>query len=427
VAAIEFEHVSKSYRLGSAHLSLREAIGGLAMRALGRRREVADEILWALRDVSLYVEPGEALALVGPNGAGKTTTLKLLSRVTQPTEGRIRVNGRLSALIELGAGFHPDLSGRENIYLNASILGLTNGEIDAKFDSIVAFSELGRFLDTPVKRYSSGMYVRLGFAVAVHVEPEVLLVDEVLAVGDMAFQRKCLDKIEEIRSKGTTIVFVSHNMRTVESVCNRALWLDQGQVRLVGDTPSVVAAYTDEMNRAMSAGGLERYSGTERRGSGEVRFTTIRLLNGGERETSVFQMGEKLIVEMGYQAGQRVVSPSIDVAVYADNGVRVCTATSRLSGCSPDYLEGAGTVRCVFDAIPFISGGYSITAALFDQDDLTMYDQWYRVASFTVESQLIGDVRWHLMQEEHGCVYLAPQWEYDSCTVPEKQEGEVGT
>jgi ABC-type polysaccharide/polyol phosphate transport system ATPase subunit len=418
VAVIEFEHVSKVYKLGSAHASLREAFSGLAGRVSGRKRQAEQPILWALDDVSFEVQRGEALALVGPNGAGKTTTLKLLSKVTRPTSGDTRVHGRLSALIELGAGFHPDLSGRENIYLNGSILGLSKKEIDAKFDRIVAFSELEQFLDTPVKRYSSGMYVRLGFAVAVHVNPEVLLVDEVLAVGDMAFQRKCLDKIAEIRSQGATIVFVSHNMRTVESVCNRALWLERGKVRQLGDTPAVVAAYTDQVNKAMASGSWDGYSGTERRGSGEVRFTTIRLLDDDGHAVDSWNMGDRLVVEMGYEASQRVHSPSFDVAIYGDNGARVCTATSRLSGRAPEYLEGTGVARCIFDAIPFTPGGYSITVALFDQDDLTMYDQWYRVASFTVDAELIGDARWHLMQDEHGVVYLPPAWEYDSRGEP---------
>ena len=412
MAAIQFHDVRKAYNLGAAHTSLRDAVSGLAGRLAGRDGASDEQILWALNGVSFEVERGETLALIGPNGAGKTTILKLLSKVTRPTSGHIKVDGRLSALIELGAGFHPDLTGRENIYLNGAILGLNKREIDARFDSIVAFSELEVFLETPVKRYSSGMYVRLGFAVAIHVEPEVLLVDEVLAVGDMAFQRKCLDKIAEIRSQGTTIVFVSHNMRTIESLCNRALWLEKGQVRQIGDTQPVVAAYTDAVNRAIARGHLRQYSGTERRGSGEVQFTIIRLLDGDENETDAFQMGDRLVVEMGYRAHQRVLSPSFDVAIYADNGARVCTATTRLSGCTPDHLEGEGVARCVFNSIPFTPGGYSVTAAIFDQDDLTKYDQWYRAVHFTVGSELMGDTRWHLVQEEHGVVYLPPQWEW---------------
>ncbi len=412
MAVMEFQNVCKAYKLGAGRGSLRDAIPNLARRLLGRNGANDEQIFWAINDVSFEMEQGQTLALIGANGAGKTTILKLLSKVTRPTSGHIKVNGRLSALIELGAGFHPDLTGRENIYLNSSILGLDKKEVDAKFDSIVAFSELEKFLDTPVKRYSSGMYVRLGFAIAIHIEPEVLLVDEVLAVGDMAFQRKCLDKMSEIRSKGSTIVFVSHNMRTVQSLCNQALWLEKGQIRQIGDIQPIVAAYTDEMNRIISAGRLEQYSDTERRGSGEVQFTAIRLRNSDGIETDAFRMGEKLVVEIDYRTRQRVLSPSFDVAIYADNGARVCTATTRLSGCAPDYLEGEGVARCIFDSIPFVPGGYSVTVALFDREDLKPYDQWYRAVAFAVDSELIGDARWYLSQEHHGVVYLSPDWEY---------------
>lgn len=411
MSVIQFHNVSKAYKLGSAHSSLREVIPNLAKRLTGRNGAASGETLWALKDVSFEVERGQTVALIGANGAGKTTILKLLSKVTRPTSGDIKVDGRISALIELGAGFHMDLTGRENVFLSGSIMGLSQKEIEAKFDSIVAFAGLERFIDTPVKRYSSGMYVRLGFAVAIHVEPEVLLVDEVLAVGDMAFQRRCLDKISEIRSKGATVLFVSHNMRTVESLCTQGIWMEKGQVRQIGPLPPIIAGYTDEMNRAINAGNVSQYGGSERRGSGEVQFTTLRLRNGSKGETNQFRLGDKLVLEMGYRAHQRVRKPSFDVAVYADNGTRVCTATTRLSGCTPEYLEGEGVVRCVFDSIPFMPGGYSATVAIFDEDDLGMYDQWYRAVAFTVDSELMGDVQWHLQQEEHGVVYLPPQWE----------------
>lgn len=410
-SVIQFQNVTKRYRIGGGQGSLREALTGLQKRLAASRNGRAEQSFLALDDVSFEVAQGEVLGIIGRNGAGKTTALKLLSRVTRPTQGDIRVSGRVSALIELGAGFHPELTGRENIYLNGAILGLRKKEIDAKFDSIVAFSELERFLDMPVKRYSSGMYVRLGFAVAIHLEPEVLLVDEVLAVGDMAFQRKCLDKMRDLRAQGATVVFVSHHMRTVESLCTRGLWLDGGRVRQLGPLKPIVAAYTDEMNRAFAAGNLADSGSPERRGSGEVQFTTVRLRNGAGRETDAFRLGDQLVIEMGYRTRRRVVSPSFDVAVYADNGARVCTATTRLSGVTPPDLDGEGTVRCVFENIPFTPGGYSVTVAIFDQDDLMTFDQWHRATAFLVESEVMGDVRWHLEQDEHGVVYLPPQWE----------------
>jgi ABC-type polysaccharide/polyol phosphate transport system ATPase subunit len=409
--ALEFEHVSKRYNLtGSA--SLRELITGLPRALMPAKNGGAEKYFYALADVSFAVKPGEVLGIIGHNGAGKTTTLKLLSRVIRPTSGNIRVSGRMSALIELGAGFHPDLTGRENVYLNGAILGMSKGEIARKFDSIVAFSEMERFLDMPVKRYSSGMYVRLGFAVAIHVNPEVLLVDEVLAVGDMAFQRKCLDKIRDIRAGGATVVFISHHMRTVESLCDRALWLERGRVRALGELKPIVAAYTDAMNRSFADGQVHAGS-PERRGTGEVIFTKVALAGPHGRETDTFRMGEPLTVEMHYRARQRVTAPSFDIAIYADNGARVCTATTRYSGVTPTALEGEGVVRAVFDNLPLTPGGYSVTVAIFDHEDLSMYDQWYRARSFLIESQPAQNTRWQMEQDEHGVVYLPPQWKFN--------------
>jgi energy-coupling factor transporter ATP-binding protein EcfA2 len=239
----------------------------------------------------------------------------------------------------------------------------------------------------------------------------VLLVDEVLAVGDMAFQRKCLDKIREIRAQGATVVFISHHMRTVESLCDRALWLERGRVRQIGDLKPIVAAYTDEMNRAFASGSPAHSGSPERRGTGEVQFTSVRLCNGSGRETDTFHTGDTLVVEMNYRAKERIASPSFDIALYADNGARVCTATTRYSGFDLPALEGEGAVRAVFKDIPFTPGGYSATVAIFDQDDLMMFDQWYRAVSFLVESQPASRTRWQMEQDEHGVVYLPPEWE----------------
>ena len=251
--AVTVENLGKSYRLGEAerYLALRDVLSkpfqglGRRLKDLGRRRDGAanDELFWALRDVSFEVPPGEVVGIIGPNGAGKTTLLKILSRITAPSEGRAEIFGRVGSLLEVGTGFHPELTGRENILLNGAILGMSRAEILSKFSQIVSFAEVERFIDTPVKRYSSGMYVRLAFAVAAHLEPEILLIDEVLAVGDAAFQKKCLGKISDISGEGRTILFVSHNMIAVEGLCQRVIWLDQG--KLVGDgfPREVVANY----------------------------------------------------------------------------------------------------------------------------------------------------------------------------------------
>jgi lipopolysaccharide transport system ATP-binding protein len=243
--AIRVDHLSKLYHLGRAqqrHDTLRDALVSMFKRANVGTSERSED-LWALKDVSFEVKAGEAIGIIGRNGAGKSTLLKVLSRITEPTSGRAEIHGRIASLLEVGTGFHPELTGRENIYLNGAILGMHRGEIERKFDQIVAFAEIERFLDTPVKRYSSGMYVRLAFAVAAHLEPEILLVDEVLAVGDAAFQKKCLGKMGDVAKEGRTILFVSHNMLAMQSLCQRVVWLDNGQVTKEGEAVQVVSDY----------------------------------------------------------------------------------------------------------------------------------------------------------------------------------------
>ncbi len=411
MAAIEFENVRKAYRRRFGRGSLRDALPSLLGKVVGRDGKDRGDLLWALDGVSFEVEKGEVLGIIGPNGAGKTTSLKLLSRVTRPTSGRITVRGRVSALIELGAGFHPDLSGRENIYLNGAILGLRRKEIDRKFDSIVAFSELEEFIDMPVKRYSSGMFVRLGFAVAVHAEPEVLLVDEVLAVGDMAFQRKCLERMSQLRDQQRTMVFISHNMRMVQGMCDRTMWLEKGRVRMIGETGRVVAAYVDAMNRRISDQAIRTHHYAERWGSGEARITSVRLLNGQGEECAQFEMGDTLIIEIAYRTTQPITSPSFDVAIFTHEGVRVCTTTTRMSSVELGELDGEGVVRCVFEDIPFVPGGYSVNVAIYDRNDLRPYDRWGSAGLFTVRSRAIGQACWHLSQQHHGVVYLPTRWE----------------
>ncbi len=252
-AAIQFENVSKCFFLRHRRVySFQETFVNL-LRANRNRREP----FWALRDVSFAVQQGETLGIIGTNGSGKSTVLKLISRIIEPTTGRITVSGRLSALLELGAGFHPDLTGRENIYLNGSILGLGRREMKRKFDDIVAFADLGQFIDMPVRSYSSGMHMRLGFAVAIHVDPEILLVDEVLAVGDEAFQAKCFRKIEELQQQGLTIVLVSHDLGEVKRLCNRAVWLADGELKALGPSEVVTAQY-HARSSGVYAGSMER-------------------------------------------------------------------------------------------------------------------------------------------------------------------------
>jgi homopolymeric O-antigen transport system ATP-binding protein len=244
---IKVENISKQYRLGASRESfptLRDALAGAFRAPLRRRgRRKTNETIWALKDVSFEIAPGEVVGIIGRNGAGKSTLLKILSRITEPTSGRAELHGRTASLLEVGTGFHPELTGRENMFLNAAILGMPRSEIERKFDEIVAFAEIEKFLDTPVKHYSSGMYVRLAFAVAAHLEPEILIIDEVLAVGDAAFQKKCLGKIQGVTQQGRTVLFVSHNMAAIKSLCGRALLLEEGRIAIEGNVDTLIDKY----------------------------------------------------------------------------------------------------------------------------------------------------------------------------------------
>jgi len=285
--AVRFDQVSRKFILHRERArSIQESVFSLFRRNKDPREE-----FWALRDISFTVEQGETVGIIGPNGAGKSTLLKLISRILEPTSGRIEVNGKMGALLELGAGFHPDLTGRENIYLNGSILGLSRAQIRQKMDQIIAFAELERFIDVPVKHYSSGMYVRLGFSVAVHTDPEILLVDEVLAVGDVAFQRKCLERIDHARQQGVTILFVSHSAETVRHVCSRALWLDEGRLVADGSAEAVVARYLDHSWTTQEGGPKVEGSNERRWGSGVVQIVGVRILDGEGQERQHFQVG----------------------------------------------------------------------------------------------------------------------------------------
>jgi len=299
--AISVRNLGKQYRIGGRQQRSERLTEALAapFRRLRRFGQAvpAEEIFWALRNVSFDLNRGEVLGIIGRNGAGKSTLLKLLSRITVPTEGRMEIHGRMGALLEVGTGFHPELTGRENIYLNGTILGMKRVEISRKFDEIVAFSGIETFLDTPVKRYSSGMYVRLAFAVAAHLEPEILLIDEVLAVGDAAFQKKCLGKISTIAGEGRTVLFVSHNMPAVKSLCTRAILVDHGQIEREGDTAAVVQHY---LSRGADVGG-KVWTESERPGNHSFKLDSLRLLNVSGEEVSSINISEDLLIEMTYE------------------------------------------------------------------------------------------------------------------------------
>lgn len=412
---IRFENVSKSYRIGSGRGSLGEAIYSVPRRLLrrlpGRATGGGQSLFWALRNVSFEVEKGEVLGIIGPNGAGKTTILKLLSKVTKPTEGDISVGGRLSALIELGAGFHGDLTGRENVFLNGSILALPRKEVEAKYDSIVEFAGLADFMETPVKRYSSGMFARLGYSVAAHVDPDLLLVDEVLAVGDINFQRKCLDHMRGFCRSGRTVVFVSHNVAAVQQICDRVVWMESGRLREIGDSKLVVGRYLDAMAAVLAREGVPRVSGTHRWGSGEAVITGVKIVNANEEQADSMMAGSEFSIEVEYYASARILRPNLGVAILADGDVRVCTATSNICGCGPESIFGEGKFRCRFVSLPLVPGNYSVIAAIYDHEDVVAYDRWGYAAEFAVvgNSESFGGQR---QTREHGVIYADVEWSY---------------
>lgn len=404
--AIRFDRVSKVYRIGAQERALRHALPRLARSLLGRGGTPEGELLWALREVSFEVEKGEALGIIGPNGAGKTTTLKLLSRITQPTSGRIEVNGRVSALIELGAGFHPDLTGRENIFLNAAILGLSRQETARRLDSIIAFSGLERFIDTPVKRYSSGMYVRLGFAVAAHTMPDLLLVDEVLAVGDAPFQAKCLAKIKELQDNGASIILVSHQLANVQRVCSRALLLNKGVVAIQGKTEEVISHYYQSLQRDQAIAGAQEEWPERTSERGIVSISRVMVLDDQLRERRDFNFGEDVVLRMTFYAQTRVDSPVFSISVRSTDGEVYTGYVTKFDGVEVASIQGEGQVDLVLSGAGLGAGTYEVNAGIWDRHYVGGYDWRWAATTFRVttsEQRMMGRVHlphyWRIVPE----------------------------
>jgi len=334
---------------------------------------------WALRGVSMRVKQGEVVGIIGRNGAGKSTLLKLLSRITVPTEGRFRINGRTASLLEIGTGFHPELTGRENIFLNGAILGMPRAEIAKKFDQIVEFSEIEDFLETPVKRYSSGMYIRLAFAVAAHLEPEVLIIDEVLAVGDAAFQKKCLGKMENLAQSGRTVLFVSHNLDAVRSLCQRGIWLKDGVVHQDGPAEEVSHAYFENIAEEATASLANPAYGFK------VLKVVLRDFRG--MEIRQFHPGEDLMVEIFYEAEKRISRPMIAIGIIGVGG-SCFTANMLLDGHRPNSFEGTGKVSCSFRSIPLLPQSYTVRMRVQGTHPSEIIIPYQDVASFNV----VGDL-----------------------------------
>jgi ABC-type polysaccharide/polyol phosphate transport system ATPase subunit len=421
--------VIRLHELGKKYLIYRHPLDRIKERLLFGRR-IYHQALWALQNVHMEILPGESVGFVGSNGAGKSTLLKLICGITRPTVGSIEVRGRVSALMELGAGFHYEFTGRENIFMNCSILGMTRPEIEQKLDRIIEFSELGDFIDRPIKIYSTGMFMRLGFSVAINTDPDVLLVDEILAVGDEYFQSKCYRKIQEFREKGRTVIFVSHAVNTLRGLCQRAVWLDGGRVMADGPSVEVTDAYLNfqrqrigrqlrlEQGEEAVAGAPEEASPDAaaapeadtaarsglppRMGTREAEIYRVELLDGEGRERSVYRHGEPLVVRMHFRSHSRIPTPNLGVSIWRNDNVLCYGSSSAKDGTSLPELPPEGILDFVIPSCPLLNGDYEVSVAIFCPDDIHPYDFHNRLYRFQVRTP----------RRDEGVAYLPHLYRY---------------
>lgn len=455
---IKFSHVSKRFTLHHERpRSFQEVVVNLFGLRNPSRRGIAmprpaKEEFWALRDVNFSIYAGEAVGIVGENGSGKSTSLKLVSRILEPTSGSVSVRGKVSALLELGTGFHPELTGAENIYLNGSLLGISRRDMANRYEQIVDFAELHEFIDTPIKHYSSGMVMRLAFAVAINVDPDILLTDEVLAVGDEAFQRKCLEYIADLRRRGVTIIFVSHALDAVRALCSRAIWLDHG--RLIADGPSgdVIDRYltyenerhvvrlkagpdgrADQVARPLpmehkdeadeqgagSSNGMDSGPRSEqaeyrpptevqigsRLGTGDVQITGVTFVDGEGEQTTVAQTGKPWTIRISYEAKRLIKNPVFGLALYTQSGTQLNGPNTRFSGLTIPEISGTGYVDYTLDDLPLLAGTYDVTAAVTGAEMSEILDHRHRAYSFVVQPTPDLPERW-------GLLYMPAHWAF---------------
>jgi len=398
---IEVNHISKKF-CRSLRRSLWYGVVDMGNEMLGKNKNhlvLRKDEFWAVKDISFKVEPGETVGLIGHNGAGKTSLFRMLGGLIKPDSGQIKVRGRVQALISLGAGFNPVLTGRENIYINASLMGFSKKEINQRFDEIVSFSGLSEFLDMPVQSYSSGMVVRLGFSVAAFLEPDVLLVDEVLSVGDLAFRTKCQIRIQELRNKGVAIIIVSHNLHTISHLCPRTITLEKGKVIFDGDTESAIDVYRSSLLKT-----YDQFKDSIRGGTGEITIKKLEILNDHDENQEIFSVGEKVKIRFHYHANQMVVDPVFNVVIHILNSHQVTGLRTDVDGFSTGNLEGDGYIDLDITNFNLLPNAYTFDAVIFHSDGYTFYDRINNAIHLIVKGG--NDI--------NGIAYLPHRWEVNN-------------
>ena len=414
--AIQINMLSKKYRIGHVNPTLREHITNM-MTLQFLRKKSEEDILWALRDVSLSIRHGETVGIIGRNGAGKSTLLKVLSKITYPTSGSIWAEGRVISLLEVGTGFHDELTGRENIYLNGSIMGMPKKLVKRQLDAIVDYSGIEKFIDTPIKRYSSGMRLRLGFAVAAHLDPDILIVDEVLAVGDAAFQKKCIDTIEKLRASARTILFVSHNLAVVENLCERCVWLDQGTVQMDGKSRTVIRDYLASTRDSKPV--VEDLSGTQtRRGDGKIRFRGLEFLSREGISQKVIRAGDSVVLRLHYTVNESVAFPSFGFRMYTETGVMITeTSTSHHTLYIPSVEPGEGHLDLDVESLNLLPARYTISLWVTDQRGEHVYDNVENAVTFEVDTANLYKSNMAI-DGRSGIVFFPQKWDLSGTARP---------
>jgi lipopolysaccharide transport system ATP-binding protein len=401
--AIRFNNVSKKFNLD---ISRARSLQELLVRQPKRDEPRRESGFWALRDVSFDIQAGERVGLIGANGSGKSTLLKLIGRIIEPTSGSIETHGRVAGLLELGTGFHPDLTGRENIFLNASIFGISRAEIRRQLDNIIDFADIGQFIDVQVRNYSSGMVVRLGFSITTALQPDILLIDEVLAVGDAAFQRKCFDRLAELQAQGVTLLLVSHGMDQIRQLCNRAIWILHGRVRADGEPDLVGGEYLDAQAQVTikRRAPTTALHSTNRFGTFQAEITRVELMGADGQVCTRFKSGDRFVLRIHYQAHAHLPRPTFGLAFYKRDGTHVNGPNSVRDGYEIPFIEGAGYVDYIIERLPLNPGEYELTVAIYDHDSTLAIDHHHRLYSFEVGSR----TGWN----EAGVVHIPAYWQH---------------